>query len=118
MNPDKVHILGFDYDVVYESSDLSNSCIGYISYRKHKITVDSSVSPAKQRETLLHEIIHGIDDAIGAGDRVTEEEHRARVRVMYAWLSDPRNRAALDWISGTGGETCQDNPTPAMKTSP
>jgi hypothetical protein len=117
MNPYKLHIQGFDYTIKYEHTELGDQYYGRINHSTCQVTVDSELPEQHQRETLLHEVLHAIDVAIGASRRVPEPENGARARSLFAWLRDPRNREAIDWIIGPGGESCQDNHMPATKMS-
>lgn len=100
MRPDNLSISGFDYTIRFEHSELGDQYIGRINHNQLIVTVDSETPEQQQRETLIHEILHGVDVAIGAGPRVPEHENAARARTLYSILSDPRNRAAIDWIIG------------------
>jgi hypothetical protein len=71
---------------------------GKIDFNSAKMYVSTDVNIERQKEIVLHEVLHGIDQIIGAGDRVKEEENIARTEVLFAFLREPRNRAAVEWI--------------------
>jgi hypothetical protein len=63
--PSKVKILGITYDI--EEVDVINREIfrlGEINYVSSKIKILSDLSVEKKEETLLHEIYHGIFNAL------------------------------------------------------
>jgi hypothetical protein len=96
--PTSVRLGGLTFPITYEGSNLENRLIGAISLNDVKMFVSNDVNGERQKEIVLHEILHGIDHIIGAGDRVKEEENVARTEVLFTFLREPRNRAALEWI--------------------
>lgn len=97
--PQECRIGGATYRIVYGSNDLISQYAGYISFRKKQITInDTDTSLTTQKEALLHEIMHGIDEAIGAGNRVSEEENSARADYLFAFMRDDRNKRIIHWI--------------------
>jgi hypothetical protein len=103
--PESVRIGGFTYKIITESSILADDMVGHIDYRMRRITVQGDgLAIVQKKNTVLHEAMHGIDFEIGANDRVSEEENIARTNAMFAFLREPRNRAAIDWIMDESGE--------------
>lgn len=71
MKPDKVNILGVDYSVTYcdnpSEVDMNKrkSLWGQIDYWERKIRIyENGRTPEDILQTLLHEVIHGIDTAL------------------------------------------------------
>lgn len=97
--PVSVRIGGIRYSIVEESSDLNGPYIGYINHVQSRITIsDREMGHQMRKSVLVHEIMHGIDEQIGAGDRVSEEENTARANAVFAFLRDPANQSAVRWI--------------------
>jgi hypothetical protein len=93
-----VRLGGLIYKIEYETSNLDPRLSGHIGYLDLKIHIFSTLHEDRQKEHVLHEVLHGIDHAIGADDRVKEEENIARTEALFAFLREPRNRAAVEWI--------------------
>jgi hypothetical protein len=71
MKPDSVNILGIEYSITYcdNPSDVDrnkrDSLWGQIDYWERKIRIyENERTPEDILQTLLHEIIHGIDTAL------------------------------------------------------
>lgn len=63
---DKIKILGMDYAI--EQVDVISReelIIAKIDYLKQKIYVLTDIGPQKKEQAILHEIIHGIFNALG-----------------------------------------------------
>ena len=63
----KINILGLDYEVIAKNNPIINNEVvnGYISYQKNEIVINENIPKQRQNVTTLHEIIHGILDALG-----------------------------------------------------
>lgn len=63
----KVRIGGIDYqvEIVPDLRDGDKKLDGWIKYRDCMILIDQSLSRQMARQTLLHEIIHGMITTIG-----------------------------------------------------
>lgn len=76
--PKKINILGFDYEVILEETEQMkrNSWIGCINSFEKKIWLDPDIPHKQQLQTLLHEIIHGIDWIMSGkgGYELTEQQ--------------------------------------------
>jgi hypothetical protein len=103
--PQECRIGGATYRITYGSNDLISQYAGYISFRKKQITINNTdTSLTTQKEALLHEIMHGIDEAIGAGNRVSEEENSARADYLFSFMRDERNKRIIQWIMNESDE--------------
>lgn len=91
---------------------------GYISLSEGYIRINDGLNERYQREVLLHEIIHGVDFAIGSGEtdlaqflegeknrppdeqgiKLRESEVIFLSRGLWWTLTDPRNAAVTRWI--------------------
>lgn len=75
--PDKVKILYKDYGIE-EQNNLHNNCgdlYGQIHYLPEKILLNSESSQEQKQATLIHEIIHGLDEmyCIGLKEKQVEK---------------------------------------------
>jgi hypothetical protein len=96
--PASVRLGGLIYKIEYETSNLDPRYASRIDFENINIHVFSTIHVDRQKECMLHEVLHGIDHIIGCDDRVKEEENIARSEVLFAFLREPRNRAAVEWI--------------------
>lgn len=65
----KVNICGIQYDVEYKADNFNfDSHFGMIDYTQAKILINESMPDEVVKQTLCHEIIHGILVAIGRND--------------------------------------------------
>lgn len=69
--PDKVSILGIDYDVMREELETEE---GYISPKKQRIVLCTGLSSQKEQQVFLHEVVHGLFDQLGYSE-LYEDEH-------------------------------------------
>lgn len=102
----RIYVCGYPYEVIPSDHplDIRDEMIGFIQYRELRITIRNGVHAVMQKESLLHEMLHAIDGAIGVNDRVDERENVNRSALLFAMLRDPRNRPAWDWIRDAEGE--------------
>lgn len=68
----KIKIGYKDYDIDYRESDSTllddfDTCYGQIFYQLNKIIINSEFNEMIQKETLIHEVLHGIDDFYNVG---------------------------------------------------
>ena len=83
--PDTVHIAGFQFRVTEEpNSDFRLA--GEISHQKQRIRISTDLAPDETRETLLHEVLHGVDHAIGT--KLSERKVAVLSRALYATLRE------------------------------
>lgn len=71
MLPSEVNILGLLYKITREELIETD---GYISPRDQKISIDSRLSEAKERQVYLHEVIHGVLDQLGYAELYENEQ--------------------------------------------
>lgn len=71
--PEKISILYKDYRVIQEQNihNGSDDLYGQIDYCSQVIRIDEQYSAEQKKATLIHEIIHGLDDMyqIGLGEK-------------------------------------------------
>lgn len=85
--PNRVRIVGFDFDVVTEDSDdFTREYMGQLEPARLRIRVGAHLGPLQQRETLLHEVLHGVDMAVGAD--LTEQQISTISRGLFAVIRD------------------------------
>lgn len=64
--PTKVRIFGRDFSIHYiPNSSLGVDRMGYCEWTKQKISVEDGLTPIEEADTVLHEVIHGLDDVMG-----------------------------------------------------
>jgi predicted DNA-binding protein len=64
MIPDKVNILGFEYEIRQhdiDENESDSSFLGYCDFSRLRITIDNKSNIQQQNATLLHEIIEAIN---------------------------------------------------------
>lgn len=75
--PEKVKILHLDYDVSLADNihDRGGDLLGQVDFLCQKIRLNAGASEEQKRETLLHEIIHAMDEKfrIGLKERQVEQ---------------------------------------------
>ena len=71
----KVNICGILHDVIYEKDrfQIDDIKFGYVDYANAKIYINEEITEQLQRETLCHEIIHGILFHIGKQEMSEDE---------------------------------------------
>lgn len=85
---EKVQILHKNY-TVSEEDNLHNAkyeLLGGIDYLTQNIMLRSDASPEDKRVALLHEILHGVDDAWGL--RLKERQVDMLAKALYQLLRD------------------------------
>lgn len=93
----KVYILGVPYEV--ERGYVIGKDLGCIDHVRQYITIDDDLEYDSVVETLLHEILHGIEYSFGLDldDRIIG----AMSRGLYSVLVDPQNEALWAAIAGS-----------------
>ena len=92
MIPNKITINGFDYNIEYiegkdERLNYGNS-LGYIDTGDLKIVISKDMPEQKQKEIILHEIIHGCFDAVNFRPDYEEEVVEELARPLYQVLKE------------------------------
>lgn len=78
MNVKKIKILATEYEVEeVEQIDKYERLIGQIEYSEQKIKIDKNISEDMKKETLIHEIIHGILEKLGLNE-LNEDEQKVQ----------------------------------------
>lgn len=90
--PDKVRIGGVDYTVGYEErlmDDDGQGLCGQISYRNGTIKLDPNVQDEQgKKQTLLHEILHGIAEHFDLPVRTDEDTIDKLAKGLYMVIVD------------------------------
>jgi hypothetical protein len=73
---------------------LRNSLAGRIHYRKGEIAIYPAMPVSRERETLLHEVLHGIIQAVGSKYALEEngDECEAIIKAISPTLLDTLRR--------------------------
>lgn len=83
--PTPIRILGFTFAVTQEDGRDFNHA-GEIDHNLQRIRIKPNRAPDETRETLLHEVIHGI--AYASAVDLSERKVRALTRALYAVLRE------------------------------
>jgi len=83
--PSRIRILGFTFAVTQEDAHDFNHA-GEIDHIRQRIRIKPNRAPDETRETLLHEVIHGI--AYASAVDLSERKVRALTRALYSVLRD------------------------------
>lgn len=90
MDIKKVKILATEYKIEeVEQIDKYQRLLGQIDYVEQTIKIDINISEDLKKETLLHEILHGILEKLGYDD-INENEQKVHsiASTMYQVLKD------------------------------
>ena len=70
-----IKVFHLNFDILFEPNAVldGEACKGYISYKEQKIVIDSTITKEKQKETLLHEILHAITAFLGYSDDLPKD---------------------------------------------
>jgi hypothetical protein len=104
MRPTLIRIMGMAYKIIYEKATLNRQTLGFINFWGNEITISGECCEEQQKQTLVHEVTHAFDMKMGISDQVSEEQNSSRSNMIFAWLRDPDNRAAIEWIMADGPE--------------
>ena len=71
----KVNICGVNHTIEYKNDDfqIDDTKFGFIDYSKAKIVINNDITEDLKKETLCHEIVHGILFHIGRQDLSNDE---------------------------------------------
>lgn len=86
--PEKVKILFKEYEVIEETNlhDGQSELYGQIRYIDEVIALNPASSEEQKKATLIHEVLHGIDDLYRIG--LEEEQIEKLGNAMYMFLKD------------------------------
>lgn len=78
---------------------------GVCSFGKEKgeepyIAVKGDMSEQYQRDTAMHELVHAVDHQLTSVGVLNEELVQKWGSGLFATLTDPRNRAFVEWVLG------------------
>ncbi len=86
----KIKIMATEYEVEeLEQINKYERLLGQINYEEQKIQLDKNISNDMKKETLIHEILHGILDKLGYTD-LNEDEQKVHsiASTMYLVLKE------------------------------
>lgn len=69
----KINICGIPHEVIESNDNFEGNTCGIIDYMGCTITLNKRLTPEAKRETLFHEIVHGIFHHIGRNDLASDE---------------------------------------------
>lgn len=107
--PKQIKIGGIEYRIILlplKSEELNyGENIGMISHTECKIYINKDMPIQKQQETLIHEIIHGIDVFIGDNNHESFEENVEMFgRVLFQVLKDNDLKIKYESPASSNGE--------------
>ena len=86
-----IDILGVLYKVkLVNLTSRRKALLGEIDYVKQEIRIDKKLKKERKREVLLHEIIHGLTEAVGLDEKLTEQDIQSLARAIYALFRSNR----------------------------
>lgn len=90
MNVKKVKIMATEYDVEeVDQIDKYNFLLGEIDYVKQKIKIDRNIPEDLKKESLIHEILHGILEKLGYEEiNADEQKVHSIASTMYLVLKE------------------------------
>jgi hypothetical protein len=92
-----VDILGIEYRIdEVDSVSKTEPLLGHIDFLKQVIQIDRSLSTEKKEETLLHEILHGIAEATGLDDVLSEQVVQILSRILFDLFK--RQKLISSWM--------------------
>jgi hypothetical protein len=94
----KINVLGFTYNVVRGYIPVAG--VGLTDHIKQTITLDPDLDYEHTVETLLHEILHCVEFAVGLD--LKEPEVHCLSRGLYSVLTDPQNE--MFWAALAGSD--------------
>lgn len=86
----ELKILATEYQVEeVEQIDKYQRLLGQIEYIEQKIKIDKNISEDMKKETLIHEILHGILEKLGFNE-INEDEQKVHsiASTMYLVLKE------------------------------
>lgn len=86
--PKKIKVLHLEYEVVEDRNihEGSTELLGQVQYIQQRILLNEEASHPRKRETLIHEVIHTLDDVYNIG---LEEKQVEQLGVaFYNFLED------------------------------
>ena len=82
MKPKTIKVVGKIYQIVYGEFQNRGLCEAV----KQKISIDHDLPPDEERDTILHEVFHAIEDAMGID--MADRNIRCLATGMYAVFRD------------------------------
>lgn len=93
----QVYIVGIPYEV--EIGYVVGKDMGSIDHVKQKIVIDRDLDYDTTVETLLHEVLHGIEYAFGMD--LPDKDIERMSRGLYSVLEDPQNEFFWAALAGS-----------------
>lgn len=99
LSPQKVMIGSMPYHVCYPTfvkNENDENLFGECNHEKNTIYVADQYDKIRQKETLLHEIMHALD-AWYNNNSIEEKHIEAMARGMFDFISN--NKDVIEWIA-------------------
>lgn len=86
--PEKVKVLYKEYGIEYQENlhDGADELYGQIHYLSEKIFLNPDSSDDQQKATLIHEVLHGMDEVYGIG--LKEKQVEKLGNTLYMLIKD------------------------------
>lgn len=98
--PDTVRIFGKTFTVETQPSGrIEHDYNGQVDFSAQVITLASDLHPEKERETVLHELVHGIEMALGL--KISEQSVQSLGAGLFVILRE--NPEWVRWIMDEHG---------------
>lgn len=92
MNIKNIKIMATEYEVEeVEQIDKFNMSLGEIVYTELKIKIDKTIPEELKKETLFHEMLHGVLDKLGYTD-INEDEQKVQSIASTLYLVLKENK--------------------------
>lgn len=95
VRPETVVVLGKRHAIQWDV-ELGRDC-GDIHFTRNEVRIAKDLAPDEERETLQHELIHGLDYAIGIG--LSEAKTRALSAAWFALIA--ANPGLAEYLYGS-----------------
>lgn len=93
----KIKIIHQDYTIAFQPEPKladGTRCAGFTDTENGRIVVAENLKPDNQREVLLHELIHAVDDTLSIGLK-EKEVHQLSVGLYTVLKENPNLRKFL-----------------------
>ena len=95
MLPPKIRVLGRDLPIQYVDAEDMPKAWGEYDYETQVVRIRTGQQPQFEADTVLHELIHAIDDVMQLG--MTERQVHCSASGLIALFKD--NPAFLEWLT-------------------
>lgn len=91
--PGMVRVVGKDYTMGL-GEDVFGDNFGVHNAKQCHMTISNDLSPEQERDTVIHECLHALDEAVALN--LNEKTVHALAGVLYAWMKE--NPKLIEYI--------------------